>query len=157
VIVLLREDLPGFVEFSAARTALGVEASCRVGVLGQLARDAGPALALLLGRRRLGVRLLPARRRHRGIVRRLRRSAEIGFEFSDAGVLSLHLRQQFVDALIPGGDLRHKLVDPRHKRRHQIGVSSARRIVLALPHGERESSRRSRLNNSDPSHNAAEG
>jgi hypothetical protein len=29
----------------------------------------------------------------------------------------LHLRQQFVDALVPAGDLRHEPVDPRQQRR----------------------------------------
>ena len=97
MIVLLREFLSGFAEHGAAGTVLSEEASRRVGFLGQLARDAGPALALPLDCRLLGVRLLPARRRQRGIVRRLRRSAALGFELGDAGVQRLHLRQQFVD------------------------------------------------------------
>ena len=53
-------------------------------------------------------------------------------------------------------DLRQELVDPRQQRRHQMGAIAARRIDLSLRHGERESARRSRLNTSDPSHNAAE-
>jgi hypothetical protein len=48
MIVLLREFLSGFAERGAARTLLGVEAPRLVGILGQLARDAGPALALPL-------------------------------------------------------------------------------------------------------------
>jgi hypothetical protein len=72
-------------------------------------------------------------------------------------VQRLHLRQQFVDALVPGGELRQQLVDPRQQRRHQMGTIATRRIILSLRHGERESTRRSRLNTSDPSHNAAEG
>jgi hypothetical protein len=38
-----------------------------------------------------------------------------------------------------------------------MGAIAARRINLSLWHGERESARRSRLNTSDPSHNAAQG
>jgi len=53
------------------------EASRRVGIFGQLARDAGPTLAPPLDRWQLGVRLLTARRRQRGIVRRLRRSPRL--------------------------------------------------------------------------------
>jgi hypothetical protein len=157
MIVLLRELLSGFAEHGAAPMALGVEASCHVGLLGQLARDARAALALRLDRRRLGVHLLPARRRQRGIVRCLRRSAKLDFEFGDAGVQRLHLCQQFVDALVPGGDLRHEPIDTRQQRRHLMGAIIARRIVLSLRHSERESARRTRLNTSDPSHNVAEG
>jgi len=92
---------------------LGAGASGHVGILGQLARDAGAALAPPpVARWRLGVRLLPARRWHRGIIRRLRRSTTLSFEFGDTSVLRLHKRQQFVDTLVPGGDLRHKLIDP---------------------------------------------
>jgi hypothetical protein len=136
---------------------LRVKATCCVGILGQLARDAGATLAPPLARWWLGVRLLPARRRHRGIIRRLRRSTELGFEFGDTDVLRLHQRQQFVDTLVSGGDLRHKLVDPRKQRRYQIGAVSTRRIILSLRHGERESVRHGPLNTSDPSHNAAQG
>jgi hypothetical protein len=93
MIVLLRKLLSGFAEYGAARTAPGVEASRRAGLLGQLARGAGPAFALRLGRRRLGVRLLHARRRR------------LGFELGNACVQRLHLCQQFVDALVPGGEL----------------------------------------------------
>src|SRR5579862_10050527 len=100
MIVLLREFLSGFAEHGATGTVLSEEAPRRVGILGQLARDAGPTLAPPLIRWRLGVRLLAARRRQRGIVRRLRRSAALDFEFGDAGVQRLHLRQQFVDALV---------------------------------------------------------
>jgi hypothetical protein len=157
MIVLLREFLSGFAEFGAARTVPGEEASRCVGILGQLARDARVALAPPLAPRRLGVRLLPARRRHRGIVRRLRRSAGLRFEFGDTGVLRLHQSQQFLNAFVPGGDLRNEMVDPRKQRRHQIGAISTRRIVLSLRHGERESACSSPLNTSDPSHNAAEG
>ena len=57
MIVLLRELLSGFAEHGAARAALGVEASRRVGILGQLARNARPALAPRLDRRRPGVGL----------------------------------------------------------------------------------------------------
>jgi hypothetical protein len=52
MIVLLREFLSGFAEHGAAGTVLSEEALRRVGILGQLARDAGPALAPLLDRRR---------------------------------------------------------------------------------------------------------
>jgi hypothetical protein len=38
-----------------------------------------------------------------------------------------------------------------------MGATAARRIDLALPHGERESARPGALNTSDPSHSAAEG
>jgi hypothetical protein len=48
MIALLREFLSGFAERGAARTLLGVEAPRLVGIPGQLARDAGPALALPL-------------------------------------------------------------------------------------------------------------
>jgi hypothetical protein len=65
--------------------------------------------------------------------------------------------EQFVDAVVPGGDLRQELVDPRQHRRHERGAIGVRRIDLSLPHGERESARRTGLNTSDPSHNAAEG
>jgi hypothetical protein len=57
----------------------------------------------------------------------------------------------------PGGDLHHEPVDPRQQRRHHLGATTARRINLSLRHGERESARRTWLNPSDPSHNAAEG
>jgi len=70
MIVLLREFLSGFAEHGTAGTVLSEEASRRVGILDQLARDTGPAFAPPLDRRRLRVRLLPARRRQRGIVRR---------------------------------------------------------------------------------------
>jgi hypothetical protein len=70
---------------------------------------------------------------------------------------AFHLRQQFVDAVVPGGDLRYEPVDPRQQRRHQLGAITAQRINLSLRHGERESARRTRLNTSDPSQNAAEG
>src|SRR5271154_6625343 len=83
MIVLLREFLSGVAQHGAAGTVLGEEASRRAWILGQLARDTGPALAPPLDRRRLGVRLLPARRRQRGIVRRLRRSTALGFQLGD--------------------------------------------------------------------------
>jgi hypothetical protein len=38
-----------------------------------------------------------------------------------------------------------------------LGAITARRINLSLRHGKRESARLTRLNTSDPSHNAAEG
>ena len=157
MIVLLREFLSGFAEHGAARTVLGVEAPRRVGMLGQLARNAGPALAPPLVCRRLDVRLLTARRRQRGIVRRLRGATALGFKLGNAGVQRLHLRQQVVNALVPGGELRQEQVDPRQQCRHQMGAITARRIILSLRHGERESARRSPLTISDPSHNAAEG
>ena len=53
---------------------------------------------------------------------------------------------QFVDAVVPGGDLHHQPVDPRQQRRHQLGATTARRINLSLRHGERESARRTRPN-----------
>ena len=157
MIVLFREVLPGFSEHGTARTALGVEASRRVWLFGELARDAGSALTLRLHRRRLGVRLLTARRRQRRVTWRFRRSAELDFELGDAGVQRLHLCEQFVDTVVPGGDLRQEPVDPSQHRRHEIGAIGARRIDLSMRHGERESARRSGLNTSDPSHNAAEG
>ena len=157
MIVFLRQFLSGFAEFGAARTVLGEEAPRCVGILGQLARDARAALAQLLAPKRLGVPLLPARRRQRGIVRRPRRSATLSFEFEDTHVLRLHQRQQFVNTSVPRGDLRNEPVNPHKQRRHQIGAFSTRRIVLSLRHGERESARRSPLNTSHPSHNAAEG
>ena len=143
MVVLSREVLPGLPEHDTARTELGIEAARRVGVLGELARDAGAALARRLGRRRLGVRLLPARRRQRGVGGRFGRSAKLAFELGYAGVQHRDLRQQ--------------LVDPRQQRRHEMGVIGARRIDLSLRHDERESARRGGLNTSDPSHNAAEG
>ncbi len=141
----------------SAITGIRKEASRCVGILGRLARDAGPTLAPPLDRWRLGVRVLTARRRQRGIVRRLRRSVALDFKLGDPGVQRLHLRQQFVDAVVPGGDLRHEAVDPRQQRRHKLGAITTPRINLSLRHGERESARRTRLNTSDPSHNAAEG
>ena len=132
MIVLLREFLSGVAQHGAAGTVLGEEASRRAWILGQLARDTGPALAPPLDRRRLGVRLLPARRRQRGIVRRLRRSTALGFQLGDPVVQHLHLRQQFVDAVVPGGYLRHEPVDPRQQRRHQLGAITAQRINLSL-------------------------
>jgi hypothetical protein len=53
----------------------------------------GRNAARRLGRRRLGVRLLPARGRQRGVVRRLGRLAEFGFELGDAGEESFVLRK----------------------------------------------------------------
>jgi hypothetical protein len=72
-------------------------------------------------------------------------------------VQRLHLRQQFVDALAPGGDLRHNPVDPRQQRRHLMGAIDVRPINLPPRHSKPESARRSRLNRAHPSHNAAEG
>jgi len=123
MIVLLREFLSGFAEHGAARTVLGVEASRRVGLLGQLARDAGPALAPPLDRRRLGVRLLPrAKAAARNCPAFSAVRPRLASNSAMAGVQRLHLRQQLVDALIPGGDLRQEPVDPRQQRRHQMGV-----------------------------------
>jgi hypothetical protein len=65
MIVLLREFLSGFAEHGAAGTVLSEEASRRVGFLGQLARDAGPALVPPLDRRRA---------RKRSSLRRIERS-----------------------------------------------------------------------------------
>jgi hypothetical protein len=78
MIVLLRESLSGFAERSAAGTMLSEEALRRVGILGQPARDAGPALAPLLdlSRSPLATSTVPprfffARRRRREKVVRL--------------------------------------------------------------------------------------
>jgi hypothetical protein len=155
MIVLVREVLPGCIEHGAARTALGVEASRRVGVFDELARDAGTALALRLDRRRFGVPLLTTRRQKRRVVWRLRRRAELGFELGDAGVQRRYLREQFGDARVPGRDLHQQLIDLRQHRR--FGAAGTPRFVLSLPHGECESPRRTTLNTSQASHNAADG
>jgi hypothetical protein len=69
MVVLFGELLPGLAECGTAHTALGIEASCRVRGLGELACNAGPVLARRFACwRRLGIRLLPARRRQRGVV-----------------------------------------------------------------------------------------
>jgi hypothetical protein len=58
--------------------------------------------------------------------------AALDFELGDPGVKRLHLRQQFVDALVPGGDLCQELIDPRQQRRHKMGAiaCSANRFIL---------------------------
>jgi hypothetical protein len=150
VVVLFREALPGLAEHRAARAALGVDAAGRIGVLGELACHAGPALARRLARRGLGVRFLPARGRQRGVVRRFRRLTELGFQLGDAGVQRFQKRKQLVDALVLGGVLCQQPVDPRHQRCQEMGISGTRRIGPSLRHGERESARRSGHNTSDP-------
>jgi len=94
MIALFRELLPSLAEHGATCATLGVETARHVRRLGELARHAGAALALRFGCRRLGIHLLPARRRQRGVVRRLGRLDELGFQLGDAGQQPLDLGQQ---------------------------------------------------------------
>jgi hypothetical protein len=52
--------------------------------------------------------------------------------------LSFRKRLKNLSFAHPNGDLRQQPVDPRRQRRHEMGAITARRIDLALPHGERE-------------------
>ncbi len=144
MIVLFGEVLPDCVEHGAACAALRVEAARRVRALRERACDARPALALWLGCRRLGVRLLPARGRQRGVVRCLGWLAKPGFELGDAGVLCRNLREQLVDP-------RQQLL---HQRLQAVGIG---RIGLLGRHPELESARSLSFNPLCVSHAAAEG
>jgi hypothetical protein len=151
MIVLFRQLLPGLAEHGAARAALGVEAARRIRLLGELACSAGTALARRLGCRRLGIRLLPARRRQRGVVRRLGRLPELGFQLGDAGVQGGNLRQQL--PVLP-----QQAVDTRQQLAHQrLQAISIERIKPLGRHPELESARGPAFNPLRLSHAAAQG
>jgi hypothetical protein len=95
-----------------------------VRALGQRAGDAGAARAGLLLDRIGQVRLLALGRRHAGVVRRLGRGGELGFQFGDA-------RGQ-------GADLPGLRLDLRVLRQHEgnqviTGKGKERCAVHALP------------------------
>ncbi len=144
MIVLFRQLLPGLAEHGATCAALGIEAARHVRALGETARDAGAALARRLARRRCGIRLLPARRRQRGVVRRLGGLPELGFQLGDAGQQPLDLSQQ----------LRVLLNQRREQPRRAVVV---RRIGRLLRHAALESARPRLLNTSPLSHTVAAG
>jgi hypothetical protein len=144
VIVRFRELLPDLAEHGAARTPLGVEAARRIRAFGKRARDAGAAFARRPGRLRPGVRLLPARRRQRGVVRRLGGLAKLGFELGHTSEELLVLNEQLVDP-------RQQLL---HQRLQAVGIE---RIDLLGRHPELESARTFSFNPLRVSHAAAEG
>ena len=100
--------------------------------------------ALLLGLRLGNVGLLPARRRQRRVVRRLRRLTAAAFEFGDAGVERLDLCEQLVD-------LRQQPADQR------IQAILVERIEYLRRHPELQSDCDVTLNADDPSQTDAEG
>jgi len=146
MIVLLREFLSGFAEHGAARTAFGIEASRRVGVLGQFACDAGPAFFALQFILRLAARrrLLPARRRQRGLP------GVFGGPPSLASSSAMRLFCAFTCASnrrcahlwrrpVPRVDRYAPAATPPDRRPSLLGES-----FFSLRHGERESARRTR-------------
>ncbi len=148
VVVSARELLIGCLERCPACTALGLDVARDIGVRTELARDTGTAAARRL-LRRLDIGLGRRRRRLRGIVRRFRRRAELGFEFGDVGVERGDLREEIVDASEQRRILRH---DPKHHRLQVV----VERIDLIGRHPELKSARAPALNTSRLSHAVAE-
>jgi len=145
--VVVGEDvrLIGRRECCAAGACLGVDLARRVGIGCERARDAGPALAAFLLRRCRGtIGLLSARRRQRGVRRRLRRLAGTRLEFHDPREESLDLLKQFVV-------LRHQL---EHQRLQAVFVQRIERLGR---HPAFESASRDAINAEAPSQTDAEG
>ena len=143
VIVGMRQDLIGGRHRRAARAALGIDVARHVRVRAQLASHARPPLApFLSGCRWSDVGLLPARRRQRRVVRRLRRLTATPLELGDAGVQSFDLGEQIVDL--------------RQQRPQQrIGAGLVERIRCLGSHPELESVRHNQINATDASQTAA--
>jgi len=151
VVVGVHQFLIGGRHRRAAAAMLGEDVARHVGFFAQRTGHARMALAALLLRCPFGdVGLLAARRRQRGIVRRLRRLAELGFEFRNASEELGVLREQFVEPTKQRSVLRH---DPKH---HRLQVVIERIECLGW-HPELESAPRAAHNAAELSHTAAQG
>jgi hypothetical protein len=113
-----REFLACRCERGAARAALGVDVACCVRIFCERSRRARMAFAGLLHLRRFrDVLLLAARRRQRGVVRRLRRLAMQGLKLGITGQQRFVLRQQLRDACRELAVLPQQL---QHQRLHVV-------------------------------------